>query len=224
MQVPTFQVNIYKYVVGFLLGAAVVQLFTDTAKYSIGRLRPHFIDVCQPDWSKINCLVDDRPNFVTNFTCLGNDLLFPDEQERFDRIKDARLSFFSGHASCSFSAMIFVILYLQARISKGRSPFPSYFVPFMQTATFVFALFTSFSRVSDYKHHPGDVATGAIFGTFIQIVNVVWVLKLFSSNDAKVVSRSISSTETENPSLRLSGYGTATRVYNANSTSENETV
>lgn len=38
---------------GYLLGAAMSQCATDTTKYSIGRLRPHFIDVCQPDWTKV---------------------------------------------------------------------------------------------------------------------------------------------------------------------------
>ncbi|KAL0182092.1 hypothetical protein M9458_021467, partial [Cirrhinus mrigala] len=31
------------------------QSLTDIAKYSIGRLRPHFLAVCKPDWTKINC-------------------------------------------------------------------------------------------------------------------------------------------------------------------------
>ena len=38
----------------FLFGCACSQLATDIAKYSIGRLRPHFIDICQPDWSKVS--------------------------------------------------------------------------------------------------------------------------------------------------------------------------
>lgn len=43
----------------FLFGCACSQLTTDIAKYSVGRLRPHFISVCKPDWSKvlINALV-----------------------------------------------------------------------------------------------------------------------------------------------------------------------
>jgi hypothetical protein len=37
--------NLYKYVGFFLFGAACCQLATDIAKYTIGRLRPHFISV-----------------------------------------------------------------------------------------------------------------------------------------------------------------------------------
>ncbi|KAK7896502.1 hypothetical protein WMY93_021827 [Mugilogobius chulae] len=41
---------IYKAVGTFLFGAAMSQSLTDIAKYSIGRLRPHFLDICKPDW------------------------------------------------------------------------------------------------------------------------------------------------------------------------------
>ena len=37
----------------FLFGCACSQLTTDIAKYSVGRLRPHFVSVCKPDWSKV---------------------------------------------------------------------------------------------------------------------------------------------------------------------------
>ena len=40
---------IYRIIGSFLFGIAVTQLSTDIAKYSIGRLRPHFITLCQPN-------------------------------------------------------------------------------------------------------------------------------------------------------------------------------
>lgn len=43
--VPTWVTNTYKHVGFFAFGAVVSQLTTDIAKYSIGRLRPHFFDV-----------------------------------------------------------------------------------------------------------------------------------------------------------------------------------
>ncbi|XP_060227056.1 phospholipid phosphatase 2 isoform X2 [Meriones unguiculatus] len=46
---------IYKVLGTFLFGAAVSQSLTDLAKYMIGRLRPSFLAVCDPDWSRINC-------------------------------------------------------------------------------------------------------------------------------------------------------------------------
>lgn len=53
----------------FLFGCAVSQSFTDIAKVSVGRMRPHFIDVCRPDFSTINCSL----GYITNYTCAGDD-------------------------------------------------------------------------------------------------------------------------------------------------------
>lgn len=60
--------TIYKAIGTFLFGAAASQSLTDIAKYSIGRLRPHFIAVCQPDWARINCSL----GYIENFTCHGD--------------------------------------------------------------------------------------------------------------------------------------------------------
>uniref|UniRef100_A0A8C6QIP0 Phospholipid phosphatase 2 n=1 Tax=Nannospalax galili TaxID=1026970 RepID=A0A8C6QIP0_NANGA len=46
---------VYKVLGTFLFGAAVSQSLTDLAKYMIGRLRPSFLAVCDPDWSRVNC-------------------------------------------------------------------------------------------------------------------------------------------------------------------------
>ncbi|KAG8519818.1 Phospholipid phosphatase 1, partial [Galemys pyrenaicus] len=61
--------TIYKGIGTFLFGAAASQSLTDIAKYSIGRLRPHFLDICDPDWSKINCTAG---GYIENFICQGN--------------------------------------------------------------------------------------------------------------------------------------------------------
>lgn len=48
---------LYKVLGAFLFGAAVSQSLTDLAKYMTGRLRPNFLAVCDPDWSRVNCSV-----------------------------------------------------------------------------------------------------------------------------------------------------------------------
>lgn len=60
---------VYKAVGTFLFGAAMSQSLTDIAKYSIGRLRPHFLDVCRPDWNAINC---SSGAYVEDFACSGD--------------------------------------------------------------------------------------------------------------------------------------------------------
>ncbi|CAD6998617.1 unnamed protein product [Ceratitis capitata] len=44
-EIPVWMVESYKSIGAFGFGAAVCQLITDIAKYSIGRLRPHFFAV-----------------------------------------------------------------------------------------------------------------------------------------------------------------------------------
>ena len=64
-----YVVRIYKAVASFLFGAAASQSLTDIAKYSIGRLRPHFLAVCKPVWDHINCRAG---GYIENFNCTGD--------------------------------------------------------------------------------------------------------------------------------------------------------
>ena len=73
----------------FLVGAAANVVLTDVGKYTVGRLRPYFFAVCKPDFSKLNCSTGAQMNFITNYECTGDK----------DLIKEARLSFPSGHSS-----------------------------------------------------------------------------------------------------------------------------
>ena len=47
--------------------------------------------------------------------------------------------------------------------------------PLMQTGCALFAVFTSLTRVSDYKHHAGDVVSGAVLGLAISSLTVTVV-------------------------------------------------
>lgn len=65
----SYVASVYKAVGTFLFGAAMSQSLTDIAKYSIGRLRPHFLDVCKPDWKLINCSLGV---YIEEFSCSGD--------------------------------------------------------------------------------------------------------------------------------------------------------
>ncbi|XP_047736607.1 phospholipid phosphatase 1 isoform X3 [Hyalella azteca] len=161
--------SLYNNVGCFLFGCAVSQLLTDVAKYSIGRLRPHFLSICNPDWSTITC-VDPVSG--------GYNYVLPDcSPKDEDRLKEARLSFPSGHASFSAFTMIYLVLYLQARM-RLRVRLVR---PFVQFACLLMAFYTSLSRVSDYKHHWSDVLFGALLGTVVAVLVGVFVTQLFDA-------------------------------------------
>ncbi|RWS27147.1 phosphatidate phosphatase-like protein, partial [Leptotrombidium deliense] len=162
--------NVYCKLVVFAFGALVSQLLTDIAKYSIGRLRPHFYDVCQPN---VYCKENDH-TYYDVFDCKGND-------EK--KIKDAKLSFMSGHSSFSAFCMVYLALYIQAR-AKWR--FLGLVKPLLQVLLVYVAIYVGFSRISDYKHHWSDVLIGLIQGTIVAFLIAYYVSDLFKSRNVYV--------------------------------------
>ena len=72
--VHPFFVEVYKTVGPFLFAVAVTQVSTDIVKYSVGRLRPHFITVCKPDWGNFNCTdASGYMRYVTEDVCTGTE-------------------------------------------------------------------------------------------------------------------------------------------------------
>ncbi|KAM6901186.1 phospholipid phosphatase 1 isoform 2-T2 [Lycodopsis pacificus] len=154
---------VYKAIGTFLFGAAMSQSLTDIAKYSIGRLRPHFLDVCRPDWKSINC---SSGAYIEEFTCNGDEKM----------VNEGRLSFYSGHSSFSMYCMLFLALYLQARL---QAEWARLLRPMIQFFLIAASVFTGLSRVSDYKHHWSDVLTGLLQGALMAILVVFCVSDFF---------------------------------------------
>ncbi|KAG2466011.1 PLPP1 phosphatase, partial [Polypterus senegalus] len=151
----TYVACLYKAIGTFLFGAVISQSLTDIAKYSIGRLRPHFLALCQPDWSTINCSY----GYIENFTCTGDKTA----------VNEARLSFYSGHSSFSMYCMLFLALYIQARLVEEWARLLRPTIQFFLIAA---SVYVGLSRVSDYKHHWSDVLTGLIQGAVVAILIV----------------------------------------------------
>lgn len=160
--------TLYKAIGAFLFGASASQSLTDIAKYSIGRFRPHFLDVCKPDWSKINC----SDGYIENFICQGNE----------DKVREGRLSFYSGHSSFSMYCMLFMALYLQARM-KGH--WARLLRPTIQFGLVALSIYVGLSRVSDYKHHWSDVLVGLIQGAAVAILVVLYVSHFFKDTHSR---------------------------------------
>ncbi|XP_032992713.1 phospholipid phosphatase 2 [Lacerta agilis] len=153
---------LYKVVGTFLFGGAISQSLTDLAKYMIGRLRPNFLAVCNPNWSKVNCSVYVQLEDI----CQGN----------AKDITESRLSFYSGHSSFGMYCMMFLALYVQARL-VGR--WARLVRPTIQFFLISFAIFVGYTRVSDYKHHWSDVLLGLLQGMLIAVLIVRYVSDFF---------------------------------------------
>ena len=71
--------------------------------------------------------------------------------------------------------MVFLVLYIEAKL---HLPKESKFLKIMiQTVFIMLALYTGFSRVSDYKHHWSDVLAGLFLGTVIAFITIFRILK-----------------------------------------------
>ncbi|XP_067877168.1 phospholipid phosphatase 3-like isoform X2 [Heterodontus francisci] len=155
---------IYKQVGCFLFGCAVSQSLTDLAKVAVGRLRPHFLDVCKPDFSKFNC----SKGYIEEDVCNGT----------ASYITEARKSFYSGHASFAMYTLLYLAFYLEARFTwKGARLLR----PLLQSLLIMMAFYTGLSRVSDYRHHPTDVLVGLLQGALIAYWTAFHISEMFKS-------------------------------------------
>lgn len=146
----------------YSLGAMCTMLITEIGKRSIGRLRPHFIQVCQPDWEKIECFTQIDNVNVANYIYMTPEICTGDEH----LIREARVSFPSGHSSFTTFSMVFVIIYLEARFNVNRARIVK---TILQFSAFIAAWHTCMSRVSDFKHHHTDVIAGAVIGLSVAL-------------------------------------------------------
>lgn len=101
--------NVYCRLIVWLFGAVSSELFTDISKFTAGRLRPHFLDVCQPHINTPTGMIklddyckdpDSRYKYITEYSCFTSDY----------KLKDIRLSFMSGHSSYSAYSAAFAVV------------------------------------------------------------------------------------------------------------------
>lgn len=96
--------------------------------------------------------------------------------------------------------MLFLVLYIQARL---RSEWSRLLRPTIQFFLIATAVYVGLSRVSDYKHHWSDVLTGLLQGGLVATLTVFCVSNFFEQPVDPVVSQEEDSSHTslqENPS------------------------
>jgi phosphatidate phosphatase len=163
--IPPLASNLYIYLGYFMFGAALCQGVTDLGKYCVGRLRPHFYDVCKP---AVDCTKLPPYTYVEFPNCTTTD---------HETLREARLSFPSGHASFGAYTMFFLVLYIQARLIW---PMVSLLVKHvLQNVCVVLGVACALSRVSDYKHHWSDVLSGVILGVTVACLTAFHMVGLF---------------------------------------------
>ncbi|XP_077576031.1 phospholipid phosphatase 3-like isoform X2 [Stigmatopora nigra] len=146
----------------FLFGCCVSQSLTGVAKLSVGRLRPHFLSVCRVTYTSLNCT---QGTYLATVNCPNSNP---------SKIDEARKSFFSGHASFAMYTMLYLVFYLEARLTWSEARILR---PVLQFFLFLLAVYTGLTRVSDNRHHPSDV----LFGHLLGALTAYWVAFYISS-------------------------------------------
>ncbi|KAH8258708.1 hypothetical protein KR038_004336 [Drosophila bunnanda] len=170
-RVSTWYVELARQTTYFCFGMLLTFDATEVGKYSIGRLRPHFLAVCQPQLTD-GSLCSDPANlhrYVENYECAG-------EGYSIEDVRQARLSFPSGHSSLVFYAMVYLAVYLQRKLTWRGSKLSRHFVQFVLV---MLAWYTALSRVMDNWHHWSDVLAGSLIGVVGALITVRYIARLF---------------------------------------------
>jgi membrane-associated phospholipid phosphatase len=84
-------------------------------------------------------------------------------------IKDAWLSFPSGHSSSSFCSMTFVALWLAAKLGLYSGAGGHFYKYLLTCMPMMLACFVACSRTRDFHHFYADVVGGAVLGLVIAV-------------------------------------------------------
>lgn len=169
----------YMQLAPFLFAAATSQMITEIAKYSIGRLRPCFIDLCEPKFTdrvtgqqitltRFSAACNEPFVYIEDYTCTTTAY-----SEKL--LKDVHLSFMSGHSSFSAVCLLYLVLYLQSRFNWTSLGLVKHL---LQAGLVFLTFYTGMSRISDYKHHWSDVLIGLLQGTLVAVMVARYVSDL----------------------------------------------
>lgn len=202
----------------FMFGNAVNSIITNIGKITVGRLRPNFLDVCQPDRNPYTTYCSSQLNGYNGKTYLYPGVDFKCMQSDPKQVNDSRKSFPSGHSSSTFYAMIFLIFYIH-RVWNKRSL--GLLPQFFQVCFFGFAVFVAISRVLDNKHHPTDVLAGSLLGILVAVFTSYYLNLFFKKYNYRAKYDLIDKSQTNavDSETEKDKYATNVRARPANETS-----
>ncbi|VDD87460.1 unnamed protein product [Enterobius vermicularis] len=135
-----------------MIGMCFEYVTCEATKLAVGRLRPHFIDVCKPNIGYLTC--NNPYVYITNYTCTSS---FSEYLK-----KEAHVSFYSGHTATTMHVVAYCVIYLYVRLP--RRIYGVTLVPIIQTILTTAGILVGYSRISDHKHHWSDVFAGVVVG------------------------------------------------------------
>ena len=202
---------------GYALSAST--LFQSLVKWFIGGLRPHFLTLCKPKIPSSFNGIGPGKMWYTDQVCTGDAAA----------LRDAQMSFPSGHSSAAFAGFGFLALYFNAKFGiLGKKPRKEEGsvkdgeknnsagegkenrIPFWKLvlgmAPVVVAVIMAASKVRDAWHHPHDVMGGAVIGTLFALVAWRMVYKSLWDQRTNHLAREVRGEKMSRGELTDKGY------------------
>ncbi|KAK2731668.1 pap2 superfamily protein [Colletotrichum kahawae] len=144
------------------LGSAVFQVMI---KWLIGGLRPNFLEVCKPDISKASQPGGNGTGL--DGTGYGGIMYTYDicTTEMGGSLSNALESFPSGHTTSMFAGMVYLYLYLNAKLKVWSNYHPSMWKLILTYAPILGATLVGGSLTVDQSHNWYDILAGGLIGT-----------------------------------------------------------
>lgn len=152
-------------IIGLIYAVETSSAFQVMIKWLVGGLRPNFYDVCKPDPSKAT---DGRFN-VTGLNGVGyQNYMFTSEictGELQEGIDNSMESFPSGHTTTMFAGMVFLFLYLNAKLKVFSNYHPAMWKLILLFLPILGATLVGGSLTVDQSHNWYDIVAGGIIGS-----------------------------------------------------------
>ncbi|XP_012155713.1 putative phosphatidate phosphatase [Ceratitis capitata] len=210
INIPTFVSECYKIVGVYFFGLALVLIALRATKNFVGRLRPYFFDVCQPQLletlgSGLACERFDVPKALNASTITGG---YIEDYECYELAASAELlsmarqSFPSGYTSTVCYAMFFIVFYLQARLAARVFLLLK---TLLQFGFVMLAALVAIERFYTHHNHWTDILAGGVLGFILAAFATIAVADLFKQLPVK-------KRKTRDDSTRIYGYYGVNRV------------
>ncbi|KAK5636718.1 hypothetical protein RRF57_012430 [Xylaria bambusicola] len=148
--------------VGFFYAILTSAAFQGIVKAFVGGLRPNFYDICKPDGEKAKTSNKTRLNGIGfRGDMWSKDVCTENDQQL---LRDAMQGFPSGHSTTMVAAMVYLCLYLNAKLKV----FANYHTPLWKLIALALpilgAVLLCGSLTIDNTHSWYDIVAGAIIG------------------------------------------------------------
>ncbi|XP_020775539.2 phospholipid phosphatase-related protein type 5-like [Boleophthalmus pectinirostris] len=163
----------FRFIGVYAFGLFSTDIFVNAGQLVTGSLTPHFLSVCQPNYTALSC--QDTPLFISQSeACTGP---APD-------VTRARKSFPCKEAALSLYTALYLTVYVMSCVGTRAGRLSA---PLLCLSLLTLALLTGFNRVAEYRNHWSDVITGQAVGGAVAAFLVVFVVHVFREDPEEMI-------------------------------------